>query len=265
MKVYRFWISLLAISVLMLITGCGQSTPSVDAIETAIAKTSEAVPTDTPTPVPTPTSTSTTTNTPTLEPTSTPTSTATNTATPKPTNTSTPKPTATNTVTPEPTSTPTSKPTATNTPVPKPTSTPVPELIVEFRNPHYECQNGRIWHSDSEDKNYSGYRSFQTDFFIHNAGEIPIEPKWEPTRWIIADGVNERVSELMWQWVSRRTGFYEQPIIVPGDTQGWTYLAYPLNEGEWVSRVEYDYNGVTYSQSFDLGVMGDNYHYIHCP
>jgi hypothetical protein len=68
----------------------------------------------------------------------------------------------------------------------------------------------------------------------------------------------------MWQWISTKTGFYEQPTIQPGASAGWTYLAYPLQEGEWVKAAEFEWNGVTYREEFDLGEFGDAHNYVVC-
>lgn len=264
------------------IAGCTSTSP-VDVESTAqIAsiKTLTAQPTDTAT------------HTPTSTPTNTAMPTATPTVTSSPTSTHTPTPTAT--PTPLPTDTPTSTPTNTVTPTPiPPTPTPQPQLVVEFNNPYYECKFGTALPYYSYDERFSGVRSFQIDFSITNNSDKPIQPIWKPSRWIITDGTNERDDEKMWQWAEEEpitiqppgssspiliipqnliipaephdwidAHPYQQPVIAPGDKQAWTWLAYPLQEGEFVSRVEFEYNGITYSQSFDYGVGKD--HYINC-
>ncbi|MGQ9585872.1 MAG: hypothetical protein ACUVXG_10795 [Anaerolineae bacterium] len=203
-------------------------------------------------------------------PTRTPTGTASPTSTPTPTGTNTPTPTKTptSTNTPNPTKTPTTTDTATPTAVPTytpsptrplPTPTPTKPLEVSFLNPHYECQQkelnssryGVIW----------GYRSFQIDLFIKNLGDKPIEPPWQPRRWIITDGTNESANDLMWQWAPKKGMLYEQPVIQPGQTAGWTFVCFPVERNQWVKAIEFEWEGVMYRGEFDLGPLGiaDNY------
>ena len=270
-KVKHLLVFLTALSCLVLAACSASPTPDLEAtVQAAVAATQTAQPTNTFTPEPT--------NTPTPEPTDTPTAVPTDTPVPtstaKPTDTPTPTavPTSTYTVTPEPTSTPSPTPTATNTftptPMPAtpsrtPTPTPAPELVVEFRNLHYECQYGRILHAYSLDQDVSGYRSFQADLFIENLSQSPVTPPWRPARWIVTNGVDEHEITQYWVWVSRN-GYHEQPVIEPGGVAGWTFLAYPLQEGEWVKAAEFEWNGVTYRREFDLGEFGDAHNYVAC-
>lgn len=134
------------------------------------------------------------------------------------------------------------------------------DLEVTFVNPNYDCQQGD-WGGDPP---YWGYRSFQVDMYIKNNSQQPIEPPWEPKHWIITDGANDFVNDMMWQWVSRSTGFYDQPTIQPGQSAGWTFLAFPVDRNQWVKAVEYVWNGQVYRQDFDLGTYGNAYNYKDC-
>jgi uncharacterized protein YraI len=142
-------------------------------------------------------------------------------------------------------------------PAPKKPASAPKTLQVEFKNPHYECQQ-KEWNGQW------GYRSFQADLYIKNNGTVPVEPPWKPSRWIITDGKSERESKTMWQWVSRRTGFYKQPTIHPGESAGWTFLAFPIDRNEWVKAAEFEWNGQIYRQEFDLGPFNNNYNYQDC-
>jgi len=156
-------------------------------------------------------------------------------------------------------------------PTPPPTPSPTPtevhkELQVTFINMHYECQR-RIWEFEAKKgivERVWGYRSFQVDMYITNNSDKPVEPPWRPRRWIITDGRQEYISDLMWQWVHKRTGAYKQPPIYPGQTAGWTFMAFPLDAGQWVKAAEFEWNGQVYRQEFDLGPVGNSYNYIDC-
>jgi hypothetical protein len=137
------------------------------------------------------------------------------------------------------------------------------DLLVSFLNMHYECQQ-RPWAWEGPEVPLWGYRSFQVDMYIKNLGSAPVEPPWEPTRWIITDGEHDYVSDLMWQWVNRRTGFYEQPTVNPGESAGWTFLAFPIDRNQWVKAVEFDWDGQLYRQEFDLGSFGNADNYTDC-
>lgn len=138
-------------------------------------------------------------------------------------------------------------------------------LQVSFLNPHYECQQ-REWRYTGDDGKLHpiwGYRSFQVDMYIRNNGSEEVKPPWQPTRWIITDGVHEYVNDIMWQWVSRK-GFYKQPVIHPGESAGWTFLAFPIARNQWVKAVEFWWNGQEYYKTFDLGPYHNAYNYKDC-
>jgi hypothetical protein len=135
------------------------------------------------------------------------------------------------------------------------------DLELSFMNLHYECVQGE-W--GTAPKLVWGYRGFQVDLYIKNLGDTPVEAPWKPTRWVITDGENEYVSDVMWEWVSRATGFYDQPTIQPGESAGWTFLAFPIDRNQWVKAVEFEWNGQFYRQEFDLGPFGNAHNYKDC-
>lgn len=150
----------------------------------------------------------------------------------------------------------------TSTPAPQATAAPgvaTRDLEVTFLNPHYDCQKTE-W---GDDPPTWGYRSFQVDMYITNRSQLPVEPPWRPKRWIITDGGNEYVNDVMWQW-GGRTGLYRQPVISPGQSAGWTFLAFPIDRNQWVKAVEFVWNDQVYRQEFDLGPYGNSYNYKDC-
>lgn len=151
----------------------------------------------------------------------------------------------------------------TSTPAPQATAAPAVatrDLEVTFLNPHYDCQKTE-W---GDDPPIWGYRSFQVDMYITNRSPLPVESPWKPKRWIITDGGSEYVNDRMWQWVSRSRDFYEQPVIQPGGSAGWTFLAFPIDRNQWVKAVEFVWNEQVYRQEFDLGPYGNSYNYKDC-
>lgn len=139
-------------------------------------------------------------------------------------------------------------------------------LFVEFINPHYECQRRELEREPTPGitERYWGYRSFQADMYIRNTSTVPVESPWQPKRWIVTNGRDEMVNDIMWQWGHVDTGLYNQPMIAPGGTAGWTFVMFPLYQGEWVKAVEFEWNGEIYRQEFDLGPYGNAYNYIDC-
>lgn len=115
-------------------------------------------------------------------------------------------------------------------------------LNVSFINPHYNCDREAF---------DDFYRYFQADFFIENNSAETIAAKWEPTRWLISDGNQVRTDSEMGEWYSRRTGFYQQPDIPPGGSEGWTFVALRVELHEWVQAVEWEYKGQLYRQEFE--------------
>lgn len=130
-------------------------------------------------------------------------------------------------------------------------------LNVSFINPHYNC---------NRDKQNAFYRYFQVDFFINNTSSEPIIAKWEPTRWVITDGNQTRTDTEMGEWYHRQTGFYEQPDIPPGGSEGWTFVALRVELSEWVQAVEWEYQGQLYRQEFENNAINRaEWNYRACP
>lgn len=235
-------------------------TPDLVATQIAVEKAAHATMTaEAPTPTNTPTHTST--STPTTTPTSTPT----------PTSTSTP--TVTWTPTPEPTDTPTQTPTPRPTSVPTrrptfaPTSTPVPELLVTYKDFHYDCRK-TSWYSSSADKSIWGYRSIQVLMIIKNqSSDKTVEAPWKPSRWIVANWRNPEETRILtgaWEWVDRNRNFYPEPFIPPGGTARWTYIAFPLERWEYVKTAEFDRWDETYRFEFPRPEYGGEYNMWDC-
>lgn len=159
---------------------------------------------------------------------------------------------------------------ATSPPTPKPAApapTRVPAAVpakksleVVYINLHYECQMTewadlvRVW----------GYRSFQADMFIKNNSGEPVQPPWSPQQWIITDGANDRTSDLIWEWGRVQARPYNQPVIAPGQSAGWTFMAFPVERNEWVKAVEFEWQGQVYRTEFDLGPLGNAHNYKDC-
>jgi hypothetical protein len=169
--------------------------------------------------------------------------------------------------------TPPPTPQPSETPALVATQTPAPEqlasrkdLEVTFINMHYECQQGEWQYTDDNSVQHPlwGYRSFQADMYIRNNGTQPVEPPWGPRRWIITDGNQEVISTLWWQWVDRRSGQYPQPVIQPGQSAGWTFMAFPIDRNQWVKAVEFVWHEQVYRSEIDLGPFGNAYNYKDC-
>jgi hypothetical protein len=101
---------------------------------------------------------------------------------------------------------------------------------------------------------------------VTNLGDKPIQPPWLPSRWILTDGVSELVETYAWQWILRANPTpFPQPPIQPGETQGWTWMVYPLQKGWWVAAIEWDYDGETYRQDLPKPNMAlKEYNYVDC-
>jgi len=161
------------------------------------------------------------------------------------------------------------------TPPPAPTSAPAAtaqpvggkrDLEVTFINPHYNCMQTELEYEEPKGITHPlwGYRLFQVDMYIRNNSQEPVNPPWQPKRWIITDGKQESVNDQMWQWLNRSGGFYGQPVIQPGQVAGWTSVAFPLERAQWVKAVEFVWKGQVYRQEFDLGPYGNAYNYVDC-
>ena len=169
---------------------------------------------------------------------------------------------------------------AKNVPTPPPTSTPgvvaqVPskgkrDMEVTFINPHYECEQ-REWTYRGDMRGMPGvqitlwgYRQFQIDMFIKNNTDAPIPTPWHPTRWIITNGRDDSVLDLWWTWGSAQGQWIQQGPIPPGQTAGWTFMAFPLDRDQWVKAVEYIRNGQVYRYTPDLGPLRNNFNFKDC-
>ncbi len=117
-----------------------------------------------------------------------------------------------------------------------------PRLDISFLNPHYNCDRG----SDNVRTRY-----FQIDLFISNTSNQTVIAPWEPTRWFIASGESSRESTEMLQWCNRFSGCYPQPDVLPGSSEGWTWVTGRVELYEWVQAVEWEYNGQLYRQEFE--------------
>jgi hypothetical protein len=265
MKSFKIPLLVLLILLLSLLTGCGaEPTPTPDAVATQIAvekaahatMTAEApTTTNTPTDTATPTSTNTSTSTPMDTP------------SPSPTETWTPSPTPTHTPTMTPSMTPTS--TATQKPKPKPTNTPVPDLLVTYRDFHYECAGNTEWTQGRPPyQTVTGYRRFQTLMVITNqTKDRTLESPWMPDRWIVTDGTAEWEETYAWQWGYWEWGqvkTWNQPPIGPGATARWTWMCFSLPKGAWVKAAEFTAWDHTYRFEFPKPNYGD-FNYYDCP
>ena len=150
---------------------------------------------------------------------------------------------------------------------PAPTATPKPRgLDVQFINPHYECIDGTLEYTGSDGAEHTvwGYRYFQVDMYVQNNSATPVEAPWRPTRWVTTDGVNDSVNTLSWQWSQPNGAPYAQPAVQPGQTVGWTFVSFPMQQNQWLKAVEFEWQGRVYRQEFDLGPRGSAYNYVAC-
>jgi hypothetical protein len=152
-----------------------------------------------------------------------------------------------------------------------PTATPArpaagQELRVGFINPHYNCENG-IWEYEPVPgltQQLFGYRSFQADMNVTVLGDETVQPPWVPRRWIITDGKQDMINDLMWIWRDQKIKLLqqvgiEQPAVQPGQTASWTFAAFPLQPNQWVKGVDFEWHGQTYHQDFDIGPYLNDY------
>ena len=173
---------------------------------------------------------------------------------PTPTRTATQTATATDTATPTatPTSAPTSTATATATTPARPTPTPTAELLVTFKDFHYECEYEEHIQLRPPYQTVRGYRHFQMLMVVSNlTADRTLQPPWMPDRWILTDGEAEWEELYAWQW--RRTindPEYVQPPVGPGQTAEWTWVCLPVPRGAWVKAAEFTAWGRVYRSEF---------------
>jgi hypothetical protein len=100
---------------------------------------------------------------------------------------------------------------------------------------------------------------------VTNLSEKSIPAPWKPSKWILTDGASQLEDKIMWAWTDRTGRTIVQPPILPGATQGWTWLAYPLDKGWWVTAAVWDYDGKTYRQDFAKPNMSlREFNYVDC-
>lgn len=114
-------------------------------------------------------------------------------------------------------------------------------LDVSYINPHYNCDRATIM---------DRFRYFQIDLFIGNNSSDAVTAPWKPTRWLISDGSQTKESSEMREWCGWK-GCYAQPDVLPGGSEGWTWVTGRVEMTEWVQAVEWEYNGQTYRQEFE--------------
>lgn len=144
------------------------------------------------------------------------------------------------------------------------------DVEVTWINPHYECEQ-REWTYRGDLRGLPGvqiplwgYRQFQIDMFIKNNSDASIPAPWHPTRWIITNGREDSILDLWWVWTDEGGQHIAQGPIPPGQTAGWTFMAFPLDRDQWVKAVEYIWNGHTYRHELDLGPLRNNDNYKDC-
>lgn len=139
-------------------------------------------------------------------------------------------------------------------------------LKVSFTNLHYECmrecwQQGRPPHESKW-----GYYSLQVLMTVENVSpDKTLNSPWIVSRWTITDGVKTWTDNYAWQWTRGDDGgVFDQPAVPPGGKNEWTWLAFPVPHGAWVSGIEYtDPWGNTYRQGLSKPAFGE-YDYQDC-
>lgn len=164
-----------------------------------------------------------------------------------------------------------------------------PELTVDVTRMLYQCQMRGYDYTVAPGitDSLKGYRSFEIDATITNRGAGPVEIVLKPARWVITDGTKDVISDLAWEYTPAPTTSYayrqvedvwklyavpRQQItqwqqqgntitLQPGQSTARTFIAFPLDKGEWVKGVDFVFNGQTYHKDFDLGLYGTAYNY----
>jgi hypothetical protein len=164
-----------------------------------------------------------------------------------------------------------------------------PELTVDVTRMQYQCQMQGYDYTVAPGitDSLKGYRSFEFDANITNRSDKPVEIVLKPARWVITDGARDSISDLAWEYVpasSTKYGYkevdnvwklYALPkdqitqwqeqgktvTLQPGQSVARTFIAFPLNKGEWVKGVDFVFNGQTYHKDFDIGPYGTAYNY----
>jgi hypothetical protein len=169
-----------------------------------------------------------------------------------------------------------------------PTSAGTPEFTVDVTRMQYQCQMRGYDYTVAPGVTDSlkGYRSFEFDAAITNRSNKPVEIVLKPARWVITDGARDMISDLAWKYTAAPSTTYDyreengvwklyalpkeqitqwqEPGTVtlqPGQSVARTFIAFPLNNGEWVKGVDFVFNGQTYHHDFDIGPYGTAYNY----
>jgi hypothetical protein len=169
---------------------------------------------------------------------------------------------------------------------------PTQPLSVDVTRIDYQCPRSAFAYEVAPGitSKLDGYRLFEIDTVVANRSDKPVDVVLKPARWIITNGKTDAVSDLVWEWgqptlttvmrtvseggeerkvpfeVERRgiVKWSEQgkpTSLAPGQSAVATFIAYPLDPGEWVKGVDFVLGGQTYHKSFDLGSSGTAYNY----
>jgi hypothetical protein len=169
---------------------------------------------------------------------------------------------------------------------------PTQPLVVNVTRIDYQCPRSAYAYEVSSGLSLKldGYRLFQIDTIVTNRSGAPVDAVVKPARWIITNGETDAVSDLVWEWGPPATttvmrtvskGGVEQKVpfevetrdivkwsdqgkptsLAPGQSVASTFVAYPLDPGQWVKGVDFVLGGQTIHKSFDLGPSGTAYNY----
>jgi hypothetical protein len=164
-----------------------------------------------------------------------------------------------------------------------------PELAVDITRMLYQCQMRGYDYTVAPGitDSLKGYRSFEIDATITNRSTKPVEIVLKPARWVITDGTKDVISDLAWEYTPAPTTtyvyrqvndvwkLYELPkqqitqwqeqgntvTLQPGQSVAKTFIAFPLDKGEWVKGVDFVFDGQTYHKDFGIGPYGTAYNY----
>jgi hypothetical protein len=164
-----------------------------------------------------------------------------------------------------------------------------PEFTVDVTRILYQCQMRGYDYTVAPGitDSLKGYRSFEFDANITNHSDKPVEIGLKPARWVITDGTKDVISDLAWEYVPGPSTQYtykktddvwkryavpkediaQWPVqdqtvtLQPGQSVGRTFIAFPLDPGQWVKSVDFVFNGRTYQKDFNIGPYGTSYNY----
>jgi hypothetical protein len=178
---------------------------------------------------------------------------------------------------------------AVRTAVPKAATQP---LQVDITQAQYKCPRSAFVYEVAPGitSKLDGYRTFEIDTVVTNRSNKPVAVAFKPARWIITNGKTDAISDLVWEWGQPTTttvmktvseNGVEQKLpfevekrdivkwsdqgkpttLAPGQSVASTFIAYPLDPGEWVKGVDFVLGGQTVHKSFDIGQSGASYNY----